>query len=220
MAPTGVDLKTYDTQWTSYWNEGVPPGDKWDRQKVAPALLDLLNGKVDMTGKRGIVPGCGRGYDVIALAQAGSQEAVGLELAPAAVEEAQKYRDSLNLSQDIVNRTKYETANFFEYKDPQGGFDVGYDYTFFCAIHPDLRKQWSETWFELIKPGGELITLIYPNDPKRWPGPPWYVTPEDAKTLLTEAGFQCEYLEPVPQDLSFPDRVGHEALGRWKKPAA
>jgi len=32
-----------------------------------------------------LVPGCGRGYDVVALAAAGAKEAVGLELAAAAV---------------------------------------------------------------------------------------------------------------------------------------
>eukprot|EP01023_Acetabularia_acetabulum_P062332 TRINITY_DN7661_c0_g3_i4.p1 TRINITY_DN7661_c0_g3~~TRINITY_DN7661_c0_g3_i4.p1 ORF type:complete len:454 (-),score=94.97 TRINITY_DN7661_c0_g3_i4:476-1837(-) len=219
MSPTIVDKQAYDEQWRQHWNDGVAPGAKWDTNNAAPSLLDIINGKLDMSGKRAVVPGCGRGYDVIALAQAGAAEAVGLELVPAAVEEAKKHRDSLNLPQDVVVRTKYEAVDFFQYKDSQGGFDVGYDYTFFCAIHPDMRKQWSETWFELIKPGGELITLIYPIDPERWPGPPWYVTPEVAKTLLTEAGFECEYLQEVPKEKSFAHRSGHEALGRWRKPS-
>ena len=36
-------------------------------------------------GKRVFVPGCGRGYDLVALLAAGAEEAVGLELAPTAV---------------------------------------------------------------------------------------------------------------------------------------
>ena len=40
-------------------------------------------------GKRVFVPGCGRGYDLVALLAAGAEEAVGLELAPTAV--SQRY---------------------------------------------------------------------------------------------------------------------------------
>eukprot|EP01025_Chloroclados_australasicus_P053019 TRINITY_DN6200_c0_g3_i1.p1 TRINITY_DN6200_c0_g3~~TRINITY_DN6200_c0_g3_i1.p1 ORF type:complete len:262 (+),score=28.54 TRINITY_DN6200_c0_g3_i1:22-786(+) len=214
MAP--VDIKEYNGRWENLWQEGVAPGEKWDRTVVSPALEDVLNGKLDVQNKRVVVPGCGRGYDVIAFSQAGAVQAIGLEITQLAVDQAVKYRDSLGLPPSVSSSAQFQFVDFFVYQD--AGFDVGYDYTFLCAIHPDLREQWSKTWFQLIKPGGELVTLIYPNDPARNPGPPWYVNPEEVRKLLIAAGFECEYLEDVPSNLSFPDRVGHEALGRWRKP--
>eukprot|EP01025_Chloroclados_australasicus_P012309 TRINITY_DN1565_c2_g1_i1.p2 TRINITY_DN1565_c2_g1~~TRINITY_DN1565_c2_g1_i1.p2 ORF type:complete len:221 (-),score=24.48 TRINITY_DN1565_c2_g1_i1:252-914(-) len=211
-----VDKQEYDKQWERFWQRGIAPGEIWDKTQISPALANLLNGKLDVRNKRVLVPGCGRGYDVIAFAQAGSSQAIGLEISKVAVEEAKKHKDTLGLQPEVAVNAQFQCGDFFEYKDK--GFDVGYDYTFLCAIHPDFRAQWSETWFELIKPGGELVTLIYPNDPKRNPGPPWYANPNVIRRLLLDAGFQCEQLEDVPSHLSFSDRVGYEVLGRWSKP--
>lgn len=49
---------------------------------------------------------------------------------------------------------------------PQGVFDLGYDYTFLCALHPDMRKDWATAWAQLLRPGGYLLTLIFPVDPE------------------------------------------------------
>ncbi len=47
------------------------------------------NAELGLAGKRVFVPGCGRGYDLVALLAAGAEEAVGLELAPTAVSHRQ-----------------------------------------------------------------------------------------------------------------------------------
>lgn len=33
---------------------------------------------------------------------------------------------------------------------------------FFCAIEPNMRETWAKSVDELLKPDGELITLMYP----------------------------------------------------------
>ncbi|KAF2925257.1 hypothetical protein DAI22_06g038550 [Oryza sativa Japonica Group] len=50
--------------------------------------------------------------------------------------------------------------DFFKWK-PSEQFDLIFDYTFFCALDPSLRLAWAETVSGLLKPHGELITLIY-----------------------------------------------------------
>ena len=32
----------------------------------------------------------------------------------------------------------------------------------FCAIDPETRPAWAKAMYELLKPDGELITLMYP----------------------------------------------------------
>lgn len=66
----------------------------FDRGAPSPALVNLLKTGAlgDVKGKRFFVPGCGRGYDVNLAARLGGV-AVGLDLAPTAVKDAEEHRD-------------------------------------------------------------------------------------------------------------------------------
>jgi hypothetical protein len=61
---------------------------------------------------------------------------------------------------------------------------------FLCALHPDMRQSWAEGWAGALKPGGELVTLLFPVDPalEGVQGPPWPVTPELYRELLSGEG--------------------------------
>ncbi len=61
---------------------------------------------------------------------------------------------------------------------------------FLCALPPAQRQAWAEAWATLVKPGGQLVTLIFPVDPEkpRDSGPPFPVTPELYADLLEPAG--------------------------------
>lgn len=79
-------------------------------------------------------------------------------------------------------------GDFFKYTPDEGAFDIGYDYTFFCAIHPSMRNDWAKTWARLIAKGGELVALVFPDDPSRKSGPPFYSDPKVANQLLEDNG--------------------------------
>ena len=61
---------------------------------------------------------------------------------------------------------------------------------FLCALQPHDRKAWAQRYKTLIKPGGQLATLIFPVDASRNKdeGPPFPVTPELYTELLTPEG--------------------------------
>jgi hypothetical protein len=64
----------------------------FDAQAPSPALTQLLSsGAVDVARRRVLVPGCGRGYDLIAFLRSGVAEAVGLELSTSAQQQAEAY---------------------------------------------------------------------------------------------------------------------------------
>ncbi len=65
---------------------------------------------------------------------------------------------------------------------------AGYDYTFFCALHPDMRPDWAAAWARFLKPGGILKCLIFPVEPERQTGPPWHVDPQIYESLLSKNG--------------------------------
>eukprot|EP00775_Hariotina_reticulata_P004714 gene4714-4964_t len=215
-----VHSAEYEQQWHDHWKEGVNPGTKWDAGTISPVLSHLLKTDLNVQSRNVLVPGCGRGYDVFAFAEAGAARAVGLDLCPEAIAAAALERElQLTHVADASARSELVADNFVTYQHPSGeSFDIGYDYTFLCALHPDMRAAWAESWARLIRPGGELITLIFPiggNPPGAPQNPPWPVTPELYQELLLPAGFKQAYLAAIPEHLSHRARAGREWLGRW-----
>lgn len=86
---------------------------------------------------------------------------------------------------------KFSTDDFFTLEGRK--FDVIYDYTFLCAIEPNMRKSWAEKMKQLLKPGGELVTLIFPLETREG-GPPYAMSIDLVTNLLEPEGFVCDYL--------------------------
>ena len=165
-----------------------------------------------------IPAGCGRGYDVAEMVRLGAAESIGLDLAPTAKAEADEYiRTEAGLSPAEQAKAKVVLADFFQFTDP--GFDIAYDYTFFCALRPDMRNAWAEKYATLIRPGGKLITMMYPCDPNkdRSVGPPFPVFPEDYDKALLANGFRKEHVVKLGDDISVERRKGLEYLGIWTR---
>uniref|UniRef100_A0A383W5P7 Uncharacterized protein n=1 Tax=Tetradesmus obliquus TaxID=3088 RepID=A0A383W5P7_TETOB len=215
----------YNQRWFNIWHDGLQKGQQFDKGAPSPQLMQLLSsGQLQVQGKRALVPGCGRGYDVVAFAAAGASLSVGLDICPDAIAAANKQCDEQLAGHPdaakVSAATELAVADFFSYCHSSGQlFNVGYDYTFLCALHPDMRSSWAEGWARLLQPGGELLTMVYPVDPSRDAntGPPWPVTPDLYKQLLPPAGFELVSLEPIPAGLSHEGRQGREWLGRWRR---
>ncbi|KAI9375377.1 S-adenosyl-L-methionine-dependent methyltransferase [Aspergillus egyptiacus] len=224
--------------WSDLWDSG--DSDLWDRGMPSPALIDLIEEYSDTlfypfharnpepsdpgTGagqgerKKALVPGCGRGYDVVTLALHGF-DAYGLEISSTAVSEAEKFARSeldsprphnfgqsrrLQDTNPSPGTMRFTQGDFFEKEwvesfTGSGKFDLVYDYTFLCALHPSLRPRWAERMAELIKPGGLLVCLEFPmyKDPEL-PGPPWGVNGVHLELLGGEGGRfrRVVYLKP------------------------
>lgn len=71
---------------------------------------------------------------------------------------------------------------------------------------------------ELIKPGGHLITLLFPvieREPE--PHPPYQIHIPKVKELLEKNKFQNILLEQVPPERNSPGREGLEWIAVWKR---
>jgi hypothetical protein len=145
------------SRWDELWKSDFTP---WDRGFPNPALVDTLNDKQDILGKpiiqggnqrkKALVPGCGRGYDVLLLASMG-YDAVGLDGSEAAIEACQKLvaerkpQLEKETGVDGLGKISFIKADFFareweeQMLEGQKGFDMIYDYTVrlytkFCGI--------------------------------------------------------------------------------------
>jgi SAM-dependent methyltransferase len=188
--------------WEMCYQSGNKP---WDRGRVAPALAKLISGGTLPDGLA-VVPGCGLGYDIAALASE-KRRVIGVDIAPSAVEQA-----SANIAG--IKNAELRVADFFEL-DLDGQVDLLYDYTFLCALPLDWRGKWADKIAKLLKPGAVLVTLMFPLASVYSQGPPHPVSPQIYKDLLQERGFELTQFEETIE--SFPDRAGKESLGIWKR---
>lgn len=75
-------------RWTEIWDKGLEPGELFDANSITPLLGNLIkDGKIP--NGRALVPGCGRGYDVTALATK-DRYVLGLDIAENAVKAAKQ----------------------------------------------------------------------------------------------------------------------------------
>ena len=148
-----VEFEQHGERWDVLWqNKDLP----FDRGTPNPALVDTLSEKGDLLGpptytapdgvirrKRALVPGCGRGYDVLLLACHG-YDASGIEISPEAIKACKEFAGA-NVAAYAANtgrsgRGKYEyvSGDFFvdEWREGIGEqhqrFDLIYDYTVSC----------------------------------------------------------------------------------------
>eukprot|EP00270_Netrium_digitus_P016837 TRINITY_DN6099_c0_g2_i2.p1 TRINITY_DN6099_c0_g2~~TRINITY_DN6099_c0_g2_i2.p1 ORF type:complete len:221 (+),score=40.98 TRINITY_DN6099_c0_g2_i2:31-693(+) len=186
--------------WDKAWKGGITP---WDLSGVTPAVAQLV-AEGSLPRGRILVPGCGSGYDVVAMATDGRQ-VVGLDLSPIAINRAKQLAEG-------KENVSFACENFFEFSPTGPKFDAIFDYTFFCAIHPSMREAWGEKMQQLLAPNGVLFTLMFPLSEHEG-GPPFAVSQSVYEAALARHGFKCSFIPTT----SIPVRADKEKLAKWMK---
>ncbi|KAG5969682.1 hypothetical protein E4U55_002026 [Claviceps digitariae] len=215
--------------WSALYRDSFHP---WDRQGPSLALADLLAQRPDLVppaqdhDQRGnllrdpagrvarrtaLVPGCGRGHDVLLLSSFG-YDVVGLDCSPEAVRLAEENQDRQSAADENSalygppygpveglekGRVSWVVGDFFDDAWAEGRqFDLIFDYSFLCALPPSERPAWSSRITQLLHPSGHLICLEFPSGkPLSDGGPPWGLTPEVYEALLGAPGMPVLYRE-------------------------
>lgn len=100
---------------------------------------------------------------------------------------------------------------------PDTKFDFIFDYTFYCALDPSLRRKWGHRMSTLLRPNtGRLFTILFPILPgeDRSKGPPYPVTIDDYRQSLEPVGIVAES-EPFESPHTVPSRAGKELCCYW-----
>ena len=186
---------------------------QWDLGGVTPALKEELD-KMQHPGGDALVPGCGAAYDLSAVASQ-YDSVTGIDLAASAVDIAKE----VNKENDKVSVV---LGNFFEHDFGSKQFDFIFDYTFFCAIPPKMREDWGKRMGKLVKPGGKLLTLVFPiNENEAFnpecQGPPFPVSIAYYEKVLTPHGFTKVSVRQ--SDASVGPRREKERVVWWEKEA-
>jgi hypothetical protein len=153
-APTKVGKGPSPRSWEKMWQNGIPPGLFFDAGRCEPALVDLIAAKdAPLPMGLALVPGCGRGYAVDALACPG-RLCIGLEISSSGAKVAREHLAKNPWAAVLL-------IDFFSANLGEGRFDLIYDCTFLCALQPEDRDRWARRMNQLLVPGGELGKALH-----------------------------------------------------------
>lgn len=196
--------------WEALWAGGLAKGSRFDVAGVSRPLAaelarrrnhDVVAGAVasafasgSTTRRSALIPGAGRAYDAIALAEHGFDSVSAVDLSQTACTAARKeifaYYNAKK--QNPGNAISVICWDFFEFA---GQYDFIWDNTFLCALDPSTRERWALKMKELLKPNtGELITCVFPIG-EREGGPPFALSIPLVKALLEPLGFHATLIQ-------------------------
>ena len=154
---------------------------RWDFGEVVPTIEDWLVDQPPLTGNV-VVPGCGRGHEAAAVAQAWPEATVvGVDLSETAIREARERYTLPNL--------RFETGDFFAASNEDDLVAI-FEHTCFCAIPPERRTVYRDTAARRLRAGGLLVAVFYlhPTETEDDPddGPPWGCSVPELNGLFDE----------------------------------
>jgi SAM-dependent methyltransferase len=136
-----------------FWNERFVTGSiPWDRGEANPQLSAWLADGTLTPGQRIVVPGCGQGWEVAALAKAGLQ-VTGIDFAPQALTLCERLLMRAGVSATLVD------ADVLHWQPP-APLDAVFEQTCLCALYPDYWTHYAAQLHRWLKPGGQLLALF------------------------------------------------------------
>ena len=184
--------------WDTRFRQNTTP---WDAGRVPAALQRFV---ARHTGRgRVLVPGCGTGYEVRELANAGF-DVTAIDFSEAALEAA---RRELGPLAHLVH-----FGDFFRFEPDTPPFDAIYERAFLCALPRRVWIDWAKRVAELLRPGGLLFGNFFFDSNLK--GPPFGIGEAELDALLA-ADF--ERIEDDPVEDSIPAFAGRERWQVWRR---
>ncbi len=188
--------------WESHYASQVMP---WDLAEPSPPFVQLMKERGDdfPQGKLAVL-GSGQGHDAGFFGKLGF-DVTGFDYAQGAVALAQdKYGEW----------ARFEWMDIFKIPDSYNAtFDYILEHTCLCALHPDLRQDYADLVYRLLKPNGRLMALFFAHEQEG--GPPYRITEAEILELFLPQRFELDSLKRTPY--SHESRKGLEYLGVFRR---
>lgn len=189
-----------------YWDDRYSEGDSpWDIGSASTPLATYLDGLSDKD-LRILIPGAGRAYEAEHAHRLDFTQVFAMDFTGAPLE-------ALMARCPGFPRAHLLIGDFFAH---EGQYDVILEQTFFCALDPTLRGKYVQHMHKLLKPGGELVGVLFDSVPNPI-GPPFGGSKEEYRSLF----------EPIFPGVSFErcynsiaPRAGRELWLKATKPSA
>lgn len=183
--------------WQSRFAAGQIP---WDRGQANPQLLHWVESGTLAPGSRVVVPGCGQGWEVEALAAAG-MAVTGIDFAPGALALCRKLLERDGTQAELVE------GNVLHWQ-PQVAVDAVLEQTCLCALYPDYWTRYAAQLHAWLRPGGKLLALFMQVPPREEAlpgsidGPPYHCDINAMRAIFPAT--QWEWPKPPYPEVKSP----------------
>jgi SAM-dependent methyltransferase len=204
--------KTTPDFWTGRYHDG---DSHWELGEPSPALehalaAGLLEELGVASGDRVLVPGCGRGQDLLPFVRRGF-EVVGVDFAAPAAAGAREMLSAQGLSATVIQADLFALGS-----EHDARYGLVFDHTCVCALSRDRQVRYAECLRRWLRPGGVFVHVAFPADPEKpyEEGPPFRMLRPDCEAIF------APHFEPIASrvpPVSHERRAGRERLDLWRR---
>ena len=177
----------------------------WDLGRESEPVRRLAASHFPSAG-RVLIPGCGRGYEAVYLAERGYR-VTAVDFADEAVRFLRELAGEKGVILEILQEDLFSLD-----AARNGTFDVLLEQTCFCAIDPSLYRDYEQMAHRLLAPGGRLLGVFM--EVKDIEGPPYDCPLDMVRGQFPEDRWRFDWSEPLPRN---PERPGPEYLAAFTK---
>lgn len=180
----------------NYWEDKFAKNETgWDIGYVSTPLNEYFE---QLTNKdlKILIPGSGNGYEAEYLYNLGFKNVYIVEWSQTAI------NNFLQRFPDFPKQNIFH-EDFFNH---QRQYDLIIEQTFFCAMHPSRRSDYTKKMYHLLAQNGKLAGLLFSREFNS-PGPPFGGS-KDEYVKLFEPYFHFKYFDECYN--SIPPRAGSE----------
>lgn len=187
----------------NFWNNKYTNHETgWDLKAPSTPLKEYID-QLEDKNSRILIPGCGNAYEAEYLLEQGFTNITLIDIAEVVVE---KIKEKFENNPHI----KVLHQDFFELDNQ---FDLILEQTFFCALNPKLRQQYSIKMNQLLAENGKLVGVLF-NREFGNDTPPFGGEKAEYQTYFND------YFDFKVMDIcynSIPPRAGNELFINLKK---
>jgi SAM-dependent methyltransferase len=185
-----------------FWNERYSSGETpWVVHHIPAALEAFLRKAKPGTV---LIPGCGNNYEIVRAFDAAGFVVTAIDFSPVAVEQAKAELGWLG--------ERLFVADFFQHDFRTTCFDLVYERTFLCALHPSRWNEYGKRVANILRPTGLLAGIFYYGEE---PDPPPYPLSVERMVEIFGKDFRLRKSEPVTDSL--PIFAGQEKWQEWER---
>lgn len=181
---------------SKYWEDRYQKNETgWDIGVISTPLKEYID-QIEDRSLKILIPGAGNSHEFEYLISKGFQNVFVLDFAQTPLDNILKRIPNCNKNQLIK-------SDFFEHTNE---YDLIIEQTFFCAIDPNLRKNYVKKMKELLLPNGKIVGVLF-QFPLTEVGPPFGGSKAEYISLF-ESDFNLKTLEIAHN--SIKPRKGNE----------
>ena len=201
-------IEKNDTSEPVFWDERYLKDEAgWDIGSPTPIFQKWS--KTLTNKKKILIPGAGNGHDAIFLSRK-KHNVYALDFSKEAISNINSISNKHHIKLNIMHLDFFDLDNkYFNY------FDIILEYTFFCAIPINRRKDYIKLAHRLLKQGGSLVGILLPIDKDiKDDGPPFGI---DLSRTINDFSEYFEIVDVLKTPLSVESRMNKEVFIKFMK---